>query len=416
MDQIPEKKLKKKSKSAGKAEPAVIVKKKLQPESIRVDLFGDLLKFTRKSLDIQAPFRKYDAYAMALAEEPREERLLVYHFFCGVALTSHARRIKDHAVRKEVFELKNALYLAVANTFQYRRMLNFRLCMNRRFKVIKYCDECTARNTEQKLDPRAWKFCQSCTVDRNYFNVLSMFHKYNEGGASLFLGNDMLHEVKALKEIRRVKFGALNEEITFRKFIFSARNLVAMDLKSLLAVGKKLLDLDQKFALANPEPPFFRDYVPEKGAYYLQSQFSDRPYSGKPSFGGQGRSFDNRPQGGRPQGRSFGGSQQGQQRPFAPEPRTGIQLPGVAKPIVMPTAHTHPEEPRTGIQMPGVAKPAAMPMAQAHPEEPRTGIVLAAPGSVPARAPKITDDSASRFHDESIKNEPRTGIVLKPKV
>lgn len=147
--------------AAGAAENPALKKKKLQPQCIRVDLFGDLLKFTKKAPDIQSPFRKYDALAISLAEEPREERLLLYHMFLGVALTAHARRIKDSEKRRGVFELKNKLFLNLANDFNVRRLLNFRLCVSRRFKVLKYCDECTARNKEANLDARDWKFCST---------------------------------------------------------------------------------------------------------------------------------------------------------------------------------------------------------------------------------------------------------------
>ena len=134
----------------------------------------------------------------------------------------------------------------MANNFNVRKLLNFRLCISRRFKVLKYCPECTAKNAEAKLEPRDWKFCPQCTTDRNYYNVLSMFHKYTIGGASLFLGNDMVHHIKGLKVLKRVKFGQLKEELTFKRYTFSPKNLVSIDLNTLLVVANKILELDAK--------------------------------------------------------------------------------------------------------------------------------------------------------------------------
>ena len=52
---------------AGEMGVPELKKKKLQPECIRIDMFGDLVKFSKKAPDIQSPFRKYDALALALA-------------------------------------------------------------------------------------------------------------------------------------------------------------------------------------------------------------------------------------------------------------------------------------------------------------------------------------------------------------
>jgi hypothetical protein len=222
------------------------VKRRLKPEAIVVNVFGDLMKFSKKAPDVQAPFRKYDTLAVAMAEQPRDERLMMYGFLMGLALTAHARRIKDASKRRFVFETKNRLFLALANNFAMRKVLNFRLCQSKRFKVVKYCADCTRRNSEEGLAARQWKFCPRCQVDRNYYNVLSMFHKHGEGGASLFLGNDLIAQIRGLRVLKHAKFGQLGEEITFRKYTFSPKNLVALDLASVMSAAQKMADLLEK--------------------------------------------------------------------------------------------------------------------------------------------------------------------------
>ena len=225
---------------------APLLKRKLRPEAILVNVFGDLMKFSKKAPDIQAPFRKYDAFALSMAEQPREERLMMYGFLMGLALTAHARRIKDGSKRRFVFETKNRLFLATANNFALRKVLNFRLCQSKRFKVVQYCENCARKNKEEDLPARQWKFCPRCEVDRNYYNVVSMFHKHSEGGASLFLGNELIESIRGLRILKRAKYGQLGEEITFRKYTFSPKNLVALDLATVMSAAQKIADLLEK--------------------------------------------------------------------------------------------------------------------------------------------------------------------------
>jgi hypothetical protein len=222
-------------------------RRKLKPEAILANVFGDLIKFSKKSPLIMAPFRKYDALAVHFAGQTREERLLVFGFMFGLSLTAHARRTKNQDQRKKMFDLKNQLFIALANKGEFRRVINFRILQNKRFKVTKYCSECSAKNTESKVPSRQWKYCSNCTVDRNFYDVLSMYHKFDEGGASLFLGNELLHEVRALRNVKRMPFGLVEEQVTFKKYTYSPKTLVALDYKSCEAAATKILDLLGKF-------------------------------------------------------------------------------------------------------------------------------------------------------------------------
>lgn len=238
------------SKDGSPAEPAgeAAAPKKAKPatvpaEAIKIELFGDLMKFTKKPAAGAIAFKKYDILSTNLAVGPREERLLLYPFLCGLALTAHARRMPDVARRKEIFDLKNALFIAVANNFNFRRVLNFRIGVSRRFKVVEYCPDCTKGNKEAGLAQRDWKFCRKCRIDKGYFNVLSMYHRYEQGGASLFLGRELIPEVKGLKDPKSAPFSKLKEELVYKNFHFSPKNLLSLDLKSVMDCSRKIIAL-----------------------------------------------------------------------------------------------------------------------------------------------------------------------------
>jgi hypothetical protein len=226
------------------------------PQSIKMQVFGDMLKFTKKPGVDGISFRKFDSLATSWVELPKFDRLLLYRFLCGVVLTAHAKRIKDHSQRNSLYALKNKLYLSIANDFASRKVLNFRLLVSPRFKVVEYCADCTSQNKEQKLPKLSWKFCDKCTVDRDYFNVLSMFHKFKLGGASLFLGNELIGQVKGLRVLKRAKFAQLDEEITFQKYVFNSRNCVSIDVSSAMDAALKILDVVEKSKKFDPVTSF----------------------------------------------------------------------------------------------------------------------------------------------------------------
>jgi hypothetical protein len=253
---------------------------KVQAESIKLELFGDLVKFSKKNAREILPLKKYDTLAMGLLSYPSEHRQLIYKFLCGLALSAHARRTNDQALRREIFEIKNKLFLAIANDLDNRRMLNFRFCVSKRFKVIEYCPECAKTNTEENRGVKEKVFCQNCNLDRTYYNVLSMFHKFEKGGASLYLGKELMTQVVALKLLKHVDIEHLPEQLSFEKLRFTPHNLISLDLKSVMEVSKKLLVLAAKTEAQR---------LAEQGPY---------PHP-RPTPGG-------RPTQGRPQGRDAG--------------------------------------------------------------------------------------------------------------
>lgn len=215
------------------------------PASIKIDVFGDLIKFSKKSPNATS-FRKFDQFAVFLSKKSKDERLLIYKIFCGLSLTAHARRTPEVADRKKIFDLKNKLFISIANDANVRKIINLRIGVSKRFKVVEYCGECQDSNTKQNLPQREWKFCQKCKIDRNYYNIISLFHRFEEGSASLFLGQEHINQIQSYKLIKKVPLTQMEEEISFSKYKFSPKTLISIEIESLKTCAQKLLDLTPK--------------------------------------------------------------------------------------------------------------------------------------------------------------------------
>jgi hypothetical protein len=227
---------------------------RVKEESIKTELFGDLMKFSKKNPREILPLKKYDSLAVELVSKTREERLLVYKFLCGLALSAHARRTNDQQKRREIFDLKNKIFLAIANNLNLRRVLNFRFCVSKRFKVNEYCETCASINKQEDRKTKEKSFCNRCNIDRTYYNVLSMFHKFDDGGASLYLGKELMTQVHALKLLKHVDIDKLPEQLAFKNLRFTPHNLISLDLASVIEVANKLLALAAKEQTAMPAP------------------------------------------------------------------------------------------------------------------------------------------------------------------
>lgn len=215
------------------------------PASIKIEIFGDLIKFSKKA---QSPvaFRKFDQLALHLAQKSRDERVLVYKIFCGLSLTAHARRTPDTTERKKIFDLKNKLFISIANDPNFRKMINLRIGVSKRFKVIEYCASCTEKNNADKIPQREWKFCHKCKIDRNYYNIVSLHHKFETGAGTLFLGMEHLEHIQSFKMIKKVPLTQIDEELSFSKYKYSPKTLISIELESLKQCTQKLIEAARK--------------------------------------------------------------------------------------------------------------------------------------------------------------------------
>lgn len=143
----------------------------------------------------------------------------------------------------------------IANDLSLRKMLNFRFCVNKRFKILEYCESCAAKNEEENRGTKEKSFCTRCKIDRTFYNVLSMFHKFERGGASLYLGKELIAQVNALKLVKHVDIEKLPEQLSFDKLRFTPHNLISLNLASVIDVSNKLLIIGAKEQVTMPQKP-----------------------------------------------------------------------------------------------------------------------------------------------------------------
>lgn len=218
-------------------------KKKIASGSVKLQVAGDLILARNADRTLSGLFKRYEALLEVFANMERSERILNYKFLVGLIITSHAKKTQTIEQRKKLFDLKNELYLSIANDRNLRKVLAFRYLVSKNFRVVKFCDHCTKGNTEGNVPRHEWKFCKDCQIDRKFYNVLSMHHKFNSGSVTLFLSNDLVHLVTGLKLTTKGDLDDYTEEARFDKYIYNVRNLDVFSLESVMQVQKKLLEL-----------------------------------------------------------------------------------------------------------------------------------------------------------------------------
>lgn len=218
-------------------------KKRIPPGSIKLQVMGDLLFARISDRELAQLFKRYESLLEECANMDRDERILNYKFLIALILTSHAKKTNDISERKEIFDLKNALYLNIANHKANRKKLLFRYLKAKNFRVIKFCDECQKSNSESNLPRHKWKFCKNCEIDRQFFNVLQMSHRFGENGNfSIFLSHELIDQVKDLKISHKGSLEKSKEEGRLGRYQYNVRNLDVFDLESIKLAQKKLLE------------------------------------------------------------------------------------------------------------------------------------------------------------------------------
>jgi hypothetical protein len=222
-------------------EEATSKKKKIPAGSIPLMMAGDLVLARNTNREFSQVFRRYEALLEAFANMERDERLMNYKFLVALMLTSHAKKIQSLEERKGLFDLKNQLYLSIANTKSHRKKLAFRYLVSKNFRVIEFCGNCKRKNTAEGLDRHKWKFCKDCTVDRKFYNVLAMTHKFDKGNVALFLSNDLVPQVEGLTVTPKGELENETEEGRYDKFHYNVKNLDIFTLDSIKKVHARLL-------------------------------------------------------------------------------------------------------------------------------------------------------------------------------
>jgi hypothetical protein len=218
--------------------------KRIPPGSIQLQFAGELILVKSPDRKLAGLFRRYEALFETFANMERAERILNYKFINALMLTSYAKKTTDLTTKKKLFDLKNELFLDIANNIETRRKVAFKYMTSRNFRVIQFCDPCIAKNTESKLDRHLWKFCPKCQVDRNFYNLLSMQHKFPEGSATLFLSNDLVPKVVNLTALHKGRLGDAKEEAIFQRYQYNTKNLDAFSLDAVMKMHAKLLKMN----------------------------------------------------------------------------------------------------------------------------------------------------------------------------
>lgn len=215
--------------------------KRVPQNTLRLQFAGELVLVKNPNRSLAGLFRRYEALFEAFANMERAERLINYRFLNALMLTSHAKKASTVEQKKSLFDLKNGLFVAMANERETRKKLAFKYLVSKNFRVVEFCAKCTERNEQEGTKRHAWKFCKECKIDRNFYNVLSMHHKFGEGAATLFLSNDLIPQIKGLNITKKGKLEEVTEEAIFQRYHYNVRNLDAFDLASVLEWHKRLL-------------------------------------------------------------------------------------------------------------------------------------------------------------------------------
>lgn len=202
---------------------------------------GDLILGRNPDRSLSQLFRKYEALLESFANMDRDERLINYKYLMALIVTSHAKKTQDITERKKLFDDKNRVFIDLITDRNSRRKMQFKYLISNNFRVIEFCADCVKSNTEAELPKHKWKFCRACKVDRKFFNVLSMQHKFPDGMSTIFLSNDMMHRLPPLRNLQKTKLTTQKEETVFGRYHYNVKNLDVFSLKSAQAIINKLV-------------------------------------------------------------------------------------------------------------------------------------------------------------------------------
>jgi hypothetical protein len=226
--------------------------RRLASGSLKLQFAGDLILVKNSQKTLSGLFKRYAALFEALANMPKDQRGLAYKIMTGLMLTSHAKKAASADSRRGLFDMKNNLFIAIANDRTLRRQVEFKYLVSKNFRVLKYCETCQKTNSEMGIDRHKWKYCRQCEVDHNFYNLLSMEVRFPRGFARMFISNDQIPKLENFRIPRKVAADLLKEEAIIDQFHYNTRNLDAIELDSVIALHHKLLTAPPPVAPASP--------------------------------------------------------------------------------------------------------------------------------------------------------------------
>ncbi len=215
--------------------------KRIAQGAVRLQFAGELIIVKCPDPAFSSLFRRYQMLFESLANMERSSRLIVYKMLNALMLTSYAKKTLDKAQKKNLFDYKNRLFLDLANDPVTRQKINFRYLISPNFRVNKFCDECEKKNTETGLERREWKYCPSCVVDHEFYNILSMRHKFKGGQATIFLSNDLIKSISHFPQVQRGKIDECKEELRYQQYHYNVQNLDVFELQAIMKMNELFL-------------------------------------------------------------------------------------------------------------------------------------------------------------------------------
>lgn len=224
-------------------QPLKIPRKKIPTGSIHIQVAGDLILARCSDRSLNAQFKRYETLFEKFANMEREERIINYCFLVGLILTSHAKRTQDKQIRRDLFDRKNEIFLKIANSRAFRKKISFMYLNSKNYLVLEYCPNCKSTNETNSIPKHKWSSCRDCKVDRKFYNVLAIHHKFLNGSATMFLSNDLIDKVTGLKPPQIGDIESFKEEAKYQKYHYNTQTLSVFSLESTLKAQAKLMTI-----------------------------------------------------------------------------------------------------------------------------------------------------------------------------
>lgn len=216
--------------------------KKLPKNSVKLQFAGDLILARCPEQDLSGLFKRFEAIFESYANMEKMERILNYKLLNALMITSYAKKAPTVEEKRNLFAMKNKIFLSLAGNPDYRRLLSFRYLVSKNFRVTKYCESCVTENKETREPKHKWKHCRECEVDRNFYNIVSMNHQYPKGYSRIYLSNDQLSLLPFGKPKIKGKLDDSKEEALFGKYHYNSKNLDAIDFQSVMKMYEKFIN------------------------------------------------------------------------------------------------------------------------------------------------------------------------------
>ncbi len=257
--------------------------KKMPVGAVDLVFTSDILIPKCKDKEALHFFRRYEFLLEKIASYSKEDRYIKYKFIVGLILTSHAKKTLDKDLKKQLFDLKNEIYLSIINDLNSRRKISIKYLSSKNFIVRSYCPECQKENEENENVPtHKKKFCKNCQIDRNYYDVVSIYHKFGEkSGFNLFLSKDRMSEIKHWKPKDKIPLTE-PEGGVLGKYKYNISNMSAFNLDSTVKFARTLLEI----APASFDEKAYLEYKEkQKQEYQKQRQERGRRQGSRPRPG-----------------------------------------------------------------------------------------------------------------------------------